>query len=235
MKKQVNLFFIALSFFSRIPVPKNVQYSTEALNHANRYFSLVGILLGFLLSCIFIASSLFFSVEVSVLLTMASSLYITGAFHEDGLADMADGMGGGYAVDKRLIIMKDSCIGTYGMVTLFIALALKFILLVELAELVNVVDLTNRGTFTLIMVFVMASALSRALAASFLYDLPYVTEDSDHSSAKSKPLANTQTTTELIILLCIALLPFLTVSVSVIITCFVCLLIFRLGYKYWLS
>ena len=130
MKKQVNLFFIALSFFSRIPVPKNVQYSTEALNHANRYFSLVGILLGFLLSCIFIASSLFFSVEVSVLLTMASSLYITGAFHEDGLADMADGMGGGYAVDKRLIIMKDSCIGTYGMVTLFIALALKFILLV---------------------------------------------------------------------------------------------------------
>jgi adenosylcobinamide-GDP ribazoletransferase len=231
MKNQLNLFFIALSFFSRIPVPNTVQYSAKALNHANRYFSLVGILLGLLLAIIYTLSSFVFSVDVSVLITLASSLYMTGAFHEDGLADMADGMGGGYTVQKRLAIMKDSRIGTYGGVTLIIALMLKFTLLVELAELTRSENVIN---YTFLWVLIMSSALSRALAASFLYDLPYVTEDSAHSSPKSKPLASAQTTTELMILLFVGLVPLFAFSPVVIFICLISLYIFSLWFKSFL-
>ncbi|MCV5649127.1 adenosylcobinamide-GDP ribazoletransferase, partial [Escherichia coli] len=66
---------------------------------------------------------------------MAFSLLLTGAFHEDGLTDMADGIGGGMTVERRLSIMKDSRIGTYGAATLVMALLAKFVLWSELVHL----------------------------------------------------------------------------------------------------
>lgn len=58
---------------------------------------------------------------------MVFSLLLTGAFHEDGLTDMADGIGGGMTVERRLSIMKDSRIGTYGAATLIMALLAKYV------------------------------------------------------------------------------------------------------------
>ena len=115
---------------------------------------------------------------------MAFSLLLTGAFHEDGLADTADGFGGAFLREKKISIMKDSRIGTYGATALVMALLGKYVLLIENSQIA-------------LSIFI-AYALSRAVAASLVFDMRYVAED---DGSKSKPLANNQSKTDLVILL----------------------------------
>jgi len=222
MKVQLNLFYLALSFFTRLPVPKTMQYSESLLNKANRYFSLVGLVTGLLLAFSYLSFSSFLPANVSILLTMAISLLLTGAFHEDGLADMADGIGGAFCREKRLTIMKDSRIGTYGAVTLVIVLLLKFILLLELA---------NKDSEHLLLAVILAEMLSRATAGSLISSMPYV---SDIEQSKSKPLAQAQSFSELMLLLVIGIAPLIFYSSEVIFSLLGALLIFRLLFKQWL-
>jgi len=219
---EFNLFLLALSFFTRIPVPSCMYYSETLLNKANRYFSLVGLLLGCLLALTYVVLNTLLPISVAVLVTMVIGLLLTGAFHEDGLADMADGIGGAFTVDKRLIIMKDSRIGTYGTVALVMALLLKFSLLVELASL---------SEYYLLVSLILASALSRALAGSLISSLPYV---SDEQSSKSKPLAHAQSRHELLILVAIAVIPLLLIPLTVSITLVVFLIVIQFLFKHWL-
>lgn len=188
MKQQLNLFFLALGFFSRLPMPAWIVYSPENLNRASRYFTLVGWLLGGLVALVFIAADTLFSNSVSLWLAMGFSLLLTGAFHEDGLADTADGFGGAFAREKKLSIMKDSRIGTYGATALVMALLGKYVLLIESTQI----------AFSLIIAY----ALSRTVAASLVFDMRYV---ADEDGSKSKPLANNQSRTDLVILLASAL------------------------------
>jgi len=222
MSEELNLFYLALSFFTRLPIPKNVHYSAELLNKANRYFSLVGLLLASILAVCYWLCSQALPIHVSVLITMAISLLLTGAFHEDGLADMADGIGGAFDIEKRLTIMKDSRIGTYGSAVLMLALALKFSLLFSLAE---------QGVYILISALFLGASLSRALAASLISCLPYVSEQ---SSSKSKPLAQSQSRQELFIVTIIGALPLLLFSLPVILSCALSLLLFRQLFSRWL-
>ncbi|MEN0039536.1 MAG: adenosylcobinamide-GDP ribazoletransferase [Cellvibrio sp.] len=188
MKQQLNLFFLALGFFSRIPMPAWVLYSPENLNRASRYFTLVGWLLGGLVALVFIAANSIFSNSVSLWLAMGFSLLLTGAFHEDGLADTADGFGGAFAREKKLSIMKDSRIGTYGATALVMALLGKYVLLIENTHIA--------------LSLIIAYTLSRTVAASLVFDMRYV---ADEDGSKSKPLADNQSKTDLIILLASAL------------------------------
>jgi adenosylcobinamide-GDP ribazoletransferase len=184
VKHQLNLFFLALGFFSRIPMPAWIDYSPENLNRASRYFTLVGWLLGGLVALVFLAADTLFSNSISLWLAMVFSLLLTGAFHEDGLADTADGFGGAFAREKKISIMKDSRIGTYGAAALVMVLLGKYLLLIE-------------NTQIAIAIFI-AYALSRTVAASLVFDMRYVADD---DGSKSKPLANNQSKTDLIILL----------------------------------
>lgn len=222
LKAQLNLFYLALSFFTRIPVPKSMIYSPELLNQANRYFSLIGLFLGVILaSCLYLLA-FFLPLSIVVLLTLIFSLLLTGAFHEDGLADMADGIGGAFEVNKRLAIMKDSRLGTYGSITLLMALILKFQLLVVLAE--QSIGLLVGGV-------ILAATLSRAVAGSFISVMPYVSED---DSSKSKPLAQAQSKQELYILLAIGLMPLIFYPLIFILIVLAVLLAFRWYFKIWL-
>ncbi|NVD06563.1 adenosylcobinamide-GDP ribazoletransferase [Vibrio sp. JPW-9-11-11] len=220
MKYQIELFLLALSFFSRIPVPATTPYSAERMNQAGRYFALVGLLLGALCAVFFYVASLLLPANIAIFVMMVWSLLLTGAFHEDGLTDMADGIGGGMSVEKRLSIMKDSRIGTYGASALIMALLGKFLLLNEL------VSDDHFG-----WMLITAYALSRAVAASLIFDMPYV---SDSDASKSKPLAERQSTRELMILLVTGLFPCLalpfTTSVALVLT----LIVFRWVFKCWL-
>jgi len=220
-KHQLNLFYLALSFFTRMPVPKTMYYSPTLLNKSSRYFSLVGLFLALILSLIFTVVAPLFSHAISVAILIISSLLLTGAFHEDGLADMADGMGGGMTIEKRLNIMKDSTIGTYGAVSLFMVLTLKLFTLIELAQLQLLVPALFLGY-----------GLSRAVAASLLYDLPYV---ADGITSKSKPLANKQTPFELRLLFVIAIVPLVMFSFTTALVLLIILFIFRAAFKYWLT
>ncbi|MFT5757493.1 MAG: adenosylcobinamide-GDP ribazoletransferase [Alteromonadaceae bacterium] len=221
LRHQLNLFYLALSFFSRIPVPKSSYYSPELLNQSGRYFSLVGIFLALILCLFYTLLSPYFSADVVVALIIIASLLLTGAFHEDGLTDMADGIGGGMTIEKRLLIMKDSRIGTYGAVTLCMALLLKWLTLTELAQ---------HSLF--ISALVIGYGLSRAIAGSLIFDMLYV---SDSDTSKSKPLANKQSTNELMLLLFFGCLPLLLLPFFYGVAILISLFIFRTLFKRWLN
>ena len=132
IRYQWQIFWLALTFFSRIPMPSSLPYSEQRMNHAGRYFGLVGLIIGALLASFFLLIELLLPLSLSLLLTIAFGLLLTGAFHEDGLADMADGVGGGFTIERRLAIMKDSRLGTYGALALVVSMLLRYQLLILL-------------------------------------------------------------------------------------------------------
>ena len=217
MKYQLNLFFLALGFFSRLPIPKSVTYSELKLNQSSRYFMLVGWLLGALVASVYYIANHFFSEHISIWLAMVFSLFLTGCFHEDGFADMADGFGGGLTVERKLTIMKDSRLGTYGVTSLILLLLGKFLLLSESQHIV--------------IALIVAYGLSRGIAASFIYDMDYVT---DIEESKSKPLANNQNKSDFIILILTAIPPFWLVGMEASLILLAVLLAFRTIFKAFL-
>ena len=96
MQRELFAFLGAVRFFTRIPVSCRVPHSNEYLNHSARYFPAVGVLVGALSAIAFSIALLFLPLSIAILIAMATSIYITGAFHEDGLSDMTDGLGGGW-------------------------------------------------------------------------------------------------------------------------------------------
>ncbi len=172
LKAQLNLFFIALAFLTRLPVPQGVDYDQLKLNQASRYFSLVGWVIGLACGCIFLFASIFFSAEIAVLLSMLVSVFLTGCFHEDGLADTCDGFGGGWSTEQKLSIMKDSRLGTYGATALWFAFTLKFVLLISQEDI--------------FIALVVSHPLSRSVSSVMMHALNYVT---DNQTSKVKPLA----------------------------------------------
>ncbi|MGL5561039.1 MAG: adenosylcobinamide-GDP ribazoletransferase, partial [Tannerellaceae bacterium] len=124
MKKELNIFYNALLFFSRIPVPRNLEFSEEIQTKAFRYFSLVGIIVGGIGVAAFEVADLFFSRIIASILMIIVMLLTTGCLHEDGLADFFDGFGGGTSKERILAIMKDSHIGTYGVIALIMLFVL---------------------------------------------------------------------------------------------------------------
>ncbi|MGO3295652.1 MAG: adenosylcobinamide-GDP ribazoletransferase [Marinobacter sp.] len=165
-------FWLAIGFLTRIPMLVRIDYSQKLMNQCSMYFPLVGLLLGALYAGLFALISLAWSPLVCVLLVLCFHLFITGAFHEDGLADSVDALGGGYTVEKRLEIMKDSRIGTYGTVALVMALGLKAALLV------------NAQSIWLALLIV--PAISRVTPLLLMAFMPYVTNP---DKSKSKPVA----------------------------------------------
>ncbi len=132
IKRQILLIHYAVMFYTRIPLPSLAKTDQSIEDHASRYFPLIGWLLGGVCAGSFLVLNLLFTQEVSVLLATLIGIYTTGAFHEDGLADTCDGLGGGWDKQQILDIMKDSRVGTYGLVGLGFALILKVVLLAQI-------------------------------------------------------------------------------------------------------
>ncbi len=98
----------------------------RAVESKQPLFSLVGLLLGALQALVLVATAQLLPFSIAVLVTLLAGLVLTGAFHEDGLADTADGLGGGLSVERKLEIMKDSRVGTYGLVALLSVFLIKW-------------------------------------------------------------------------------------------------------------
>ena len=194
MKREIRIFFTAVMFFTRIPCPSFTDHDPEYLNRSSKYFTLVGILLGALCGFSFWLSVQVFSPSIAILLSMATSLLLTGAFHEDGLADVCDGFGGGWTKLKILDIMKDSRVGTYGLVGLGLVLAIKFVALGEMpVEMV-------------VLVLISGHAVSRLTSVSLIYTDEYSRED---LLSKSKPLATKMSHADYLIAAFFGLIPLL--------------------------
>ncbi len=171
-QNELRYFFTALGYFTRVPVPRWVGFEHTYLNAAARYFPLVGAMVGGVGALVYLGALRVFPPGVAVLLSMVATLVLTGAFHEDGLADCADAFGGAYARDDVLRIMHDSRIGAFGTIALVIALALKWQALAALPP--------SHAASTMIA----AHAASRFFAISYLATLDYV-----HAEGKAKPVA----------------------------------------------
>ncbi|QDF68107.1 adenosylcobinamide-GDP ribazoletransferase [Shewanella sp. SNU WT4] len=200
--KEWQLMLVAIGFFTRIPVPASIQVDSDKLNHASRYFGLVGILMGSVCGLALVILAQWLPISVVVIIVMLLSVLLTGAFHEDGLADTADGFGGGWQVSDKLAIMKDSRLGTYGAVAILLILLLKWQALTLLAE---------HSLIAAVVALVLAHGLSRVLAASLIYTETYVRDE-----GKSKPLANQQQPIDLGILLLTALVLVFSLPLSTI-------------------
>jgi adenosylcobinamide-GDP ribazoletransferase len=174
LRRELEYFLGAVRFFTRLPVPGWVGHSAEALNHSARYFPAVGLLVGGIGALVYLVAALLWPQPVAVLLSMAATIYATGAFHEDGLSDTVDGLGGGWEKLRILEIMKDSRVGSYGVVAMVLALLGKFTLL-------NALD-SALIPFTLLA----GHAVSRFCSTVLLATMDYVRED---LLSKAKPLA----------------------------------------------
>lgn len=170
---ELRLAFTALQYFTRLPVPAWVGHAERPLKDAARYFPLVGVLVGGFAGVVFLLAAQRFPVTLAVLLSMAAGILLTGAFHEDGLADTCDGFGGGTDRRSVLAIMKDSRLGTFGVLGLALALAIKFAALLALPA--------DR----FLAVVIAAHAFSRFLALTILFTQPYVR---DEGEARARPV-----------------------------------------------
>ena len=116
----------ALMLYSRIPVPAPENFEAKDTNRAMRHFVFVGWVVGAVSAAVFILGKLLFGIGLGVILAMAAGVLATGAFHEDGFADTLDGFGGGRRDRQKILdIMKDSHIGTYGVLGLIMLFAIK--------------------------------------------------------------------------------------------------------------
>ena len=117
----------ALIFFTRLPFWRIYQPPKEAYQGVVEFWPLAGWLTAGVMAGVLYGASLAFSYEIAIVLAIVSRLLLTGALHEDGLADFFDGFGGGGKNRQRILdIMKDSHIGTYGVIALIAYFALLF-------------------------------------------------------------------------------------------------------------
>ena len=174
MKHEWILLLVAIQFLTRLSVPPFKHYNPQWLHQSSRHFPAVGLLVGLLCAGVFWLGSLLFTPLVAAVLSTAFGIKLTGAFHEDGLADSCDGLGGGLTRERTLTIMKDSRLGTYGVLGLVSALLLKISLLASMPIPIAVIAL------------IIGHTASRLLCISLLSLLPY---GGEIEHAKAKPMA----------------------------------------------
>jgi adenosylcobinamide-GDP ribazoletransferase len=174
IRLHLSLMALAVGFLTRLPVPSMRAFDPGLLARSALYFPLVGVLVGLINVLVWRVAAMWLPPALAVGIAMAASLLVTGAFHEDGFADACDGFGGGVTRERVLEIMKDSRIGAYGAIGIFMMLGLKWITLAALPT----------ASFALIVV--CAHMLSRLAACALIAALRYV-RDGD---SKARPVAD---------------------------------------------
>lgn len=168
---ELRLGLAAVQYFTRLPVPGWVGHSAAQLQGTARYFSLVGVLVGSIGALAMWGSSLLLPAPLPAILSTAVTIFLTGAFHEDGLADTFDGLGGGATRERALEIMKDPRVGTFGTAALVLTLLIKIATLNALPLVLAIVTL------------IAGHAFSRASAISLLFTSKYA-GNAEQSRAK---------------------------------------------------
>jgi adenosylcobinamide-GDP ribazoletransferase len=185
----VRHFLLAVQFFTRIPITGRlaawVGFSPGMLRASAAHFAGVGWLVGLVAAGVFglLASAIAspYAPLVAACVSTVATVMLTGGFHEDGLADVADGLGGSYERERALEIMKDSRVGAFGAMALVLALTTKLALLAALGD---------ANVLLACLLVLAAHVVSRACPMLLVWLLPHV---GDTATSKSKPLADTVT------------------------------------------
>lgn len=134
----------------------------EDFGAATVYFPIVGAFVGAIGAGVFWLAALLWPTIVALALSLAATVLITGALHEDGLADAADGFGGGSTPERVLEIMKDSRIGSYGAVA------------IVLATIIKLASLASLSRVDIVMALITGHTLARWSSVVLLYRYAYV-------------------------------------------------------------
>ena len=185
------LFLLALSFYTRIPISQSLDY--QKLAQSVIYLPLVGWIVGGISGIMFFIAQLFLPQITAVLCSVTVGILITGAFHEDGLADVCDGFGGAFEKTRILEIMKDPHIGVFGVLGLLLTFALKVTMLNEFsAQEIPFILFTGHS-------------LSRFPPLQIMFCYDYARIENSKTAAATKKL----TLSELIFAACFAFAPLL--------------------------
>ena len=168
-------------FLTRLPTPVNLQWSEDELAASTPWFPVVGITIGLIASLAWLGGNLLWGPHLAAIAAVTAAIVTTGAFHEDGLADSADGIGGAFEVEKKLAIMRDSRIGTYGSVALIIVIISKMTVLALVQPSMIIATL------------IAAHVIARWTSVPLIYNNTYVREQ-----GTGKPFAATVTKNRLI-------------------------------------
>lgn len=182
----------ALIFFTRLPFWRLGEVPAVYFKNIVSHWALVGWLTSGIMVFVLYAASLILPAGVALLLAMAARLLVTGCLHEDGLADFFDGFGGGISRERILAIMKDSHIGSYGVIGLIFYFALYYALLHSLP-----VELAGYAILA-------ADPYSKGVAGMIINRLPYARKEEE---AKNKTVYSRMTTGEYLMAAVCAFLP----------------------------
>ena len=138
----------ALQFLTRIPIKLRKE---PTLGNVVPWFPLAGAIIGVIVGGVAAGSWQVLPAQVAAALAVAAGLLVTGAFHEDGLGDVADAFGGGWTIERRLEILKDSRHGTYGVAAIATSIVLRVVTLGTLP-----------GPATMVAALICAHTLARA-------------------------------------------------------------------------
>ncbi len=174
MRRQVQLFFCAVQMLTRVPTPPLKGWAPDWIARAAVYYPVVGGLAGCVCALTFWLASHVWTGALPALLAIGVGVIVTGGFHEDGLADAADGLFGGATPERRLAIMKDSRIGSYGALALGLILGAKVLALAATPIALGALGL------------IAAHACARAACVGVMWALPYA---GDASLSKLAPHA----------------------------------------------
>lgn len=182
----------ALIFFTRLPFWRIAQVPADCFKRVVPLWPVVGWLTGGIMAAVFWLCSAVMPPLMAWTAAIIARLLVTGCLHEDGLADFCDGMGGGTTRQRVLEIMKDSHIGTYGVV----GLILYFLMMIEAGSQVDARMMC--GTI------IAADCWSKACASNIINLLPYARKAEE---AKSKTVYERMTVGEWLLSVCAGLLP----------------------------
>jgi adenosylcobinamide-GDP ribazoletransferase len=174
----------AVMFLTRIPCPQWLDGKPEHLAQATAWFPAVGALVGMIGGAALVLGATFWTPPVAIVLSTIVTVRVTGAFHEDALADVLDGFGGGLTRDATLRIMKDSRVGAYALIGVLLVVSLKLTLLHTLA---------SSDVWGAVRGLLAAHVLGRWSALPLIHWLEYVRDD-----GTGKPFAAAVTVPRLI-------------------------------------
>ncbi|WP_198321095.1 adenosylcobinamide-GDP ribazoletransferase [Azohydromonas aeria] len=174
---EARLFLIALQFFTRVPIPARVGFEPAWLQDCARHFPAVGLVVGAFGAAALLGAAALWPPAIAAGLGIAATVWLTGGFHEDGLADTCDGLGGAVSRARALEIMKDSRLGSYGALGLLLVLGLKAAALAALVA---------RSPLLAAVALAWGHGASRCAPVLLMRLLPY---GGDPEHAKAKPLA----------------------------------------------
>ncbi len=163
---------LAALFLTRLPLPDCGMVAEGGVARSMRAFPLVGAAIGLIAGLVFVLADLMLPATVAALLAVLTMVLSTGALHEDGLADTADGLGARGGREQRLEVMRDSRTGAFGVLALLFSIGLRAACLAEAPS-----GLAGLGAL------VAAAALSRALIPAAMQVMPPARSDGLGASA----------------------------------------------------